>query len=593
MIPTNESPFHKRNDFFNQIYRISMKFINPDYERKYIRYKYEKKNLLVAIGMHVIFCTLMLTIRSIQFAINNYFELTPSKASSTLTIPVAIELSSGLIIEIIIFAISKVQIMRGFFLTSCSVIAIVAYSLYYVIGIYSINIPMFIPISVLFIPIGFVISLLYAANWICGAIQTIILISVLEFNICIVDWPWALDKAMLIGIGISVASCLIIVIYYIEIIQRELFYLRLICEEEKDNLKLIIDKLPEAMILSKENKVIYVNHTFSSLSLNEQSLSEIGPPPDNPQIIKETKEMKTENLSSKNLVEDSNHTLFKSEEEQKLTQLFSTQNKINLWDLISVGLEIKDEEFVVYSNKGISQYFSASSLTFKISNSSCQLFLLKNLTYMHKIESLKEREKCQRIYFASITHDFRSPINVIIGYSEILIELLEDPLLKEYAVNIFNASNFISFLVQDVLDYSLHKSGKLELALSEFSLQNQLNLIIDIYLDKFSDKGLFLKLDYGMNIPQLIFNDANRIMQVLTNLIGNALKFTRQGGVTIEASHIEEESNLIMIKVIDTGVGMKKEDKKKLFQEFGKLDTHKELNPMGIGLGLFICKQIV
>jgi len=214
------------------------------------------------------------------------------------------------------------------------------------------------------------------------------------------------------------------------------------------------------------------------------------------------------------------------------------------------------------------------------------------MTAFNKIKELQVREKYQRTYFASITHDFRTPIGIISGNSEILLDLVTDSYQRKQIINIHQASYILLLLVQDILDYSQLKEGTLQIASSEFILEKELASLTDLFIPKFRDKGLTLMFNINKRVPKTIFNDANRIKQILMNLISNAFKFTKQGYVEVHVD-FDERDKKVIINVKDTGVGMEASEADTLFKEYSKLQRHQELNPMGIGLGLHICKQLV
>ena len=238
--------------------------------------------------------------------------------------------------------------------------------------------------------------------------------------------------------------------------------------------------------------------------------------------------------------------------------------------------------------------FEASSTFIEIiDNSKAILYLLKDLTNYEKIKDLNEKQKYQQIYFASITHDFRTPLSIISGNTELLLDKIENEDDRKYLKNIHNASAMLSLLVQDILDFSQIKAGILKVTNSTFSITKEFLLIIELFKEKFETKGLFLKFHKQENTPDKVTNDCNRIKQILVNLVSNALKFTTKGGVRIKVKKDKMNNSKIKVSVKDTGVGISPENINKLFTEFGKLEQHSNLNPNGIGLGLKICKEIV
>ena len=262
-------------------------------------------------------------------------------------------------------------------------------------------------------------------------------------------------------------------------------------------------------------------------------------------------------------------------------------------EVIEQEKNLKEEEFeITILNKKV-KYYEVTSIEFEMSEENSVLYLIKDITNFKKVNDLKNKQKYQRIYFASITHDFRTPLSIISGNSDLLYDSEDDPEKANMIKNIKNASTLLSLLVLDILDFSQIKAGTLKINIMEFSIQNEFNIIIELFQEKYKSKGLYLKMNIAPNVPEIVSNDGNRLKQILLNLISNAFKFTVNGGVIVNIKIDDVIPTTIVVRVEDTGVGMEEADKNKLFKEFGKLERHSQLNPNGVGLGLKICKQIV
>ena len=152
------------------------------------------------------------------------------------------------------------------------------------------------------------------------------------------------------------------------------------------------------------------------------------------------------------------------------------------------------------------------------------------------------------------------------------------------------------FMVQDLLDMAQIKSDKFRKNITSFNIMNAVETVINIQNDKAFAKDLKLYAEF-VNIDPLnamICSDEQRIQQVLLGLQSNALKFTQEGEIKIrvEIQELEKDKPMLVIEVIDTGIGISEENQKKLFQLFGLLEDKKQLNKNGIGLGLTIAKDI-
>mmetsp|Transcript_17334 Transcript_17334/g.15250 ORF Transcript_17334/g.15250 Transcript_17334/m.15250 type:complete len:174 (+) Transcript_17334:805-1326(+) len=146
-------------------------------------------------------------------------------------------------------------------------------------------------------------------------------------------------------------------------------------------------------------------------------------------------------------------------------------------------------------------------------------------------------------------------------------------------------------LVNSLLDLQQIKANKFKLQLSAVNIFDLLEEVKALFEYQCSKKNIQLDLNIDPDIPIMVVNDKNRLIQILINLVGNAEKFTTKGSITIGAERYEPDK--IKLFVQDTGTGIKQEDKKRLFSVFGKLEETESINKQGIGLGLTICKHIL
>ena len=195
-------------------------------------------------------------------------------------------------------------------------------------------------------------------------------------------------------------------------------------------------------------------------------------------------------------------------------------------------------------------------------------------------------------YLASVSHDFKTPLNVIIRRSSSILSIqgLPEDLGKEITL-IKDTAESILYNVQDIMDYSTLTTKKcLKICPLPFNFkENIINCCMAIS-NSINKPEIEFSVKIDPKIPDIIKTDQNRIKQILTNLISNAYKFTIEGKISIVISLAN--SNVIEISVTDTGIGIKEEDIPKLFIEFSTLDDPDNLNPLGVGLGLSICKNL-
>ncbi len=190
-------------------------------------------------------------------------------------------------------------------------------------------------------------------------------------------------------------------------------------------------------------------------------------------------------------------------------------------------------------------------------------------------------------FLANMSHEIRTPMNAILGYAQIL---LRDKTLserqKKSVKTISNSGNHLLGLINEILDISKIEAGKMELNQTNFDLQELLQGIIKMFVEPCKEKGLLLRLDVESNsFP--VFGDEGKVRQILINLVGNAIKFTKDGEVSI--SMVKDEDNLYRFTVRDTGIGMSSDDQKLVFKPFHQIFD--EQAKLGTGLGLAISKK--
>ena len=195
-------------------------------------------------------------------------------------------------------------------------------------------------------------------------------------------------------------------------------------------------------------------------------------------------------------------------------------------------------------------------------------------------------------FLANMSHEIRTPMNAITGFAELCLREKN----YQYAADIKAAAKNLIAIINDILDISKIESGKLELVTSVYSVEDMLNDVISLVSVQLDGKsGIEFKIDIDKRLPKKLFGDEVRIKQILINLLGNAVKFTKAGHIGLSVREISRNGDMssIMIKVTDTGIGIKREDMSKLFSNFQQVDTKKNREIEGTGLGLSITKNLV
>ncbi|MBR5596992.1 MAG: response regulator [Lachnospiraceae bacterium] len=197
-------------------------------------------------------------------------------------------------------------------------------------------------------------------------------------------------------------------------------------------------------------------------------------------------------------------------------------------------------------------------------------------------------------FLANMSHEIRTPINAILGMDAMILRESEDDTIKEYAMNIQNAGQTLLYLINDILDFSKIESGKMEIIPVEYDFSSMVHDVVTMIMGKAKDKGLDMKVNVNPNLPCKVYGDEIRIRQVLVNLLTNAVKYTKEGGLTLTVDGVVEGDNAkFYFEVEDTGIGIKEENLFKLFERFERIEVERNRNVEGTGLGMSITIQLL
>jgi signal transduction histidine kinase len=210
-------------------------------------------------------------------------------------------------------------------------------------------------------------------------------------------------------------------------------------------------------------------------------------------------------------------------------------------------------------------------------------------------ETAEAANKAKSEFLAGMSHEFRTPLNAILGFSELMATGLSGPLTdqqKEHVTDIFTSGQHLLSLVNDILDLSKVEAGRMELQMNEFNIEKLVESSIALFKEKAYKQGLQMTFEVAQGLDTMI-GDERKIKQVLFNLLGNAVKFTPDGGrIHVEAT-VTDDKKFLKYSVSDTGIGISPEDQNKLFKPFEQVDTRLTRKYKGTGLGLSLCKQLV
>jgi signal transduction histidine kinase len=211
------------------------------------------------------------------------------------------------------------------------------------------------------------------------------------------------------------------------------------------------------------------------------------------------------------------------------------------------------------------------------------------------IREAEEAKQMQEQFLANMSHEIRTPMNGIKGMTDLLIDTPLSTKQHELTGIIKSSVNNLLVIVNDILDFSKIKAGKLNIEKIDFSLKEVLTSSIAIFEHRLKKKGLSLQIDLDAAIPDRLTGDPHRLNQVLTNLLGNAIKFTDQGTIRIGASlqQRSETEVVVAFTIADTGIGIPAEALPYIFDSFSQAGRDISRRYGGTGLGLTICKQLV
>ena len=223
------------------------------------------------------------------------------------------------------------------------------------------------------------------------------------------------------------------------------------------------------------------------------------------------------------------------------------------------------------------------------------LFINENKKARMEAEKVEEMSKAQNRFFSNMSHEIRTPINTIIGFNEMILREDISEEVAEDEANIEAAGKILLHLINDILDMSKIQSGQMELAKAAYNPGDMLSEIVAMMWMRARDKELDFHVNVSPDIPAELIGDEVRIKQILINIVNNAIKYTREGSVTLTVQCGEKsgDSMNIIYTVSDTGIGIRKESLPHLFNAFRRVDEDNNRYIEGTGLGLSIVKQLV
>ncbi|MCR4695171.1 MAG: response regulator [Pseudobutyrivibrio sp.] len=263
----------------------------------------------------------------------------------------------------------------------------------------------------------------------------------------------------------------------------------------------------------------------------------------------------------------------------------------------AVFIDVLESMFITVGAIGIIIKFQAS-----IYNKLYSDVAVNNDDLLEKTLAAKRAErlaqtatKAKTNFLANMSHEIRTPINSIMGMDEMILRETTEKKVEEYALDIKTASQSLLSLINDILDISKIESGKLGIIEGEYEFMSLMHDILTNIGLRAKDKGLKLVCSIDKNIPSVLVGDDIRIKQILINILTNAIKYTPEGSITLTVDVKSTSGNSVELgfSVKDTGIGIKEEDKKKLFESFERLEMDRNRNIEGAGLGMAITQSLL
>jgi PAS domain S-box-containing protein len=324
-----------------------------------------------------------------------------------------------------------------------------------------------------------------------------------------------------------------------------------ILKESLENFKKIFNSTMEIIFLSNENGII--------VEANEASLELLG--------LKDKEE-----IIGKNLLD-----FVHKDDINKIKEKINSNNS----ELYKIRIEKKNSEII---------YTIAKGENITINGKKMRISFIQDITSIIKKEEAEKAEKIKSQFLANMSHEIRTPMNAIIGMSHLALHTNSDEKRLDYIKKIENSAKLLLGIINDILDFSKIEAGKLTIEKIEFDLFEVINNVINVIMPKVKQKNLDIIVNYDTNLGKRFYGDSLRITQILTNLLSNSIKFTHQGEIKIIIK--DYGNDRVLFEVKDSGIGMTKEQTKKLFNAFVQADSSTTRKYGGTGLGLTICKKL-
>ena len=217
-----------------------------------------------------------------------------------------------------------------------------------------------------------------------------------------------------------------------------------------------------------------------------------------------------------------------------------------------------------------------------------------NQKLMDNISELENAERSKDDFLVNVSHEIRTPINAVCGMSEVILQENLPQNIRRDIVDIQTAGRNLLSTVSNILDFSELQSGKMELAEESYNITSTITDIINMALTLDNGRHLELVVDCDANLPSNLVGDEQKLRRIIINLLGNAIKFTREGGVILSIGCRKEKYGInLLVSVKDSGIGIERRDLEKIFTSFSQVNSKRNRQEGGVGLGLAITQALV
>ena len=216
-------------------------------------------------------------------------------------------------------------------------------------------------------------------------------------------------------------------------------------------------------------------------------------------------------------------------------------------------------------------------------------------TLQRALDAAEAASQAKSVFLSNMSHEIRTPINAIIGMNELILRESNDENVINYAGNIEAAGKSLLGIVNDILDFSKIEAGRMELVPMDYRTDDLLVDLVNLVRFRAEEKGLILRTEIDPQLPKILHGDELRIKQIITNILSNAVKYTEKGTVTLTCrmdSKTDGECT-VFVSVKDTGIGIREDEREKLFSAFDRLDVVRTRSVEGSGLGLAITAKLL